>query len=300
MADTFISYKSEEREWASKLSGFLGANGISVWWDRELYAGENYSIKISAELRAASAVIVVWSPRAAESEYVLAEAHYARSKQKLVCTVIEPMDLPVPFNICNYSELANLAERRHGDALLTGIRSRLPKLSSNDREHDLTKPWLLIPVGFHTTETDTQFIRALRDEIDARSIPVFVREAVPFGREGVGSNPGPEAEKLFALCRKTVPIFVYLGWPRDDDSGYVWDIVLENLREVVPVVNPVQLFVGDTFAPRLSYKFGQAGEYFELGGTSRRSTLRCDVIPTTPNDLRDFVNRIVNELAAIV
>ena len=162
------------------------------------------------------------------------------------------------------------------------------------------RPWLLVPVSFHPTEKEERFSSMLRSEIDSRNTPVFLHDAAPLGRAGVGPNSQtPESTELFELAKKTVPIFVYLDWPTDDDSGYVWDVVLENLRDVVASIDAVQLFVGDTRGSRVSYKFGE-GESFELGGKSSALTLGFDPIPDSPDQINKFVKTIVDELRRVI
>lgn len=53
MADVFISYAREDRARAKRLAGALEARGLSVWWDREILAGQAFDEVIEAELRKA-------------------------------------------------------------------------------------------------------------------------------------------------------------------------------------------------------------------------------------------------------
>jgi hypothetical protein len=43
MADVFISYKSEDREWAHKIDALIRPAGYTTWWDPSLQTGERYS-----------------------------------------------------------------------------------------------------------------------------------------------------------------------------------------------------------------------------------------------------------------
>src|SRR5258705_12009353 len=74
MTDIFISYSKADHTLALKLSAFLEAEGWSVWWDRNLSAGEVYRDEIMRELSAARAVIVIWTQTSVGSDWARAEA----------------------------------------------------------------------------------------------------------------------------------------------------------------------------------------------------------------------------------
>ncbi|MBX2855295.1 MAG: TIR domain-containing protein [Rhodobacteraceae bacterium] len=93
MADVFISYKREDIDVASALAAMLRAAGYSVWWDSALLAGEEFSGVIDRELKAARAVVVIWSPRSIQSKWVRAEALYAFNHETLVSLRTEDVDL---------------------------------------------------------------------------------------------------------------------------------------------------------------------------------------------------------------
>ena len=63
MADLFISYADEDREWAERLAKALEDNGWSVWWDRRLLAGQSFDQIIERELTNTKAAVVLWSRR---------------------------------------------------------------------------------------------------------------------------------------------------------------------------------------------------------------------------------------------
>lgn len=101
MADLFISYASEDRPHAEHLAQQLSAHGYSVWWDSKLQPGIPYSQVIQDRLRAAKAIIVVWTPASAKSQWVYAEAEIARGLNTVIPVFaggLNPREAPPPFN----------------------------------------------------------------------------------------------------------------------------------------------------------------------------------------------------------
>jgi TolB-like protein/Tfp pilus assembly protein PilF len=97
MADIFISYARADRERVEKLAAALEAQGYSVWWDRHIAGGAEFSEAIEKELAAAKAVIVVWSADAIKSRWVKDEAVAAADAGKLIPLTIDGAPAPMGF-----------------------------------------------------------------------------------------------------------------------------------------------------------------------------------------------------------
>jgi len=97
MADVFISYASEDRDRVKPLAEALQSRGFNVWWDRSLAAGQDYTAIIERELKAAKAVIVVWTRSSAASTFVRDEAGRARDEGRLVPVLLDRVDIPLGF-----------------------------------------------------------------------------------------------------------------------------------------------------------------------------------------------------------
>lgn len=104
--DIFISYCREERPVARRFAECFAEEGFSVWWDAQLHSGETFDEVIERELRAAKAVVVLWSPRSVASRWVRAEATLADRDNKLVPIIIEPCNRPIIFELTHAAELA--------------------------------------------------------------------------------------------------------------------------------------------------------------------------------------------------
>ncbi len=115
MADIFVSYSQQDgKEAAHALVQDLANDGYEVWWDEELVAIDNFRQKITAELEAAKAVIVIWSDAAAASDFVCAEAGLAKHRGKLVSTYVQGFArrLPLPFGDLQKVEVSDRNEIR--------------------------------------------------------------------------------------------------------------------------------------------------------------------------------------------
>ena len=105
--DIFISYSREDQAVARRFADALKAEGFDVWWDTELRPGESFDAVIEQALRAAKAVVVLWSPRSVASRWVRAEATLADRLKTLVPVIIEPCDLPIIFELTHTAQLGN-------------------------------------------------------------------------------------------------------------------------------------------------------------------------------------------------
>ena len=97
MADIFVSYGRKDRDRVQVLAAKLKAHGWSVWWDREILAGKNYSQVIERELDAARAVIVAWSSTALASDWVGNEAAEGLRRGVLIPVLLEDVRPPLEF-----------------------------------------------------------------------------------------------------------------------------------------------------------------------------------------------------------
>ena len=105
--DVFISYSREDRAAARHFAKCLAGEGLSVWWDAALHSGETFDEVIERELKAASAAVVLWSPRSVTSRWVRAEATLADRHRKLVPVIIESCDRPIIFELSHTTDLAD-------------------------------------------------------------------------------------------------------------------------------------------------------------------------------------------------
>ena len=106
MSDIFISYASQDREQAEKLSQALEKHGWSVWWDRVIPVGRVFEDVIEEEIGKARCLIVLWSKNSVGSEWVLAEVHEGvDNKTPLMPVLIEQVKIPFRFRRLHAADL---------------------------------------------------------------------------------------------------------------------------------------------------------------------------------------------------
>ncbi|WFL77528.1 TIR domain-containing protein [Altererythrobacter arenosus] len=97
MSDIFLSYARPDRERIASLAATLEAQGCSLWWDRQIEGGAEFSAVIEEQLAAAKHVVVAWSQHSLHSHWVRDEADFARTEGKLVPISLDGVLPPLGF-----------------------------------------------------------------------------------------------------------------------------------------------------------------------------------------------------------
>jgi hypothetical protein len=137
--DIFISYNRQERTAARLFAESFEKEGFSVWWDAVLHSGETFDEVIERQLRAAKAVVVLWSPRSVTSRWVRAEATQADRANKLVPVMIEPCTLPIIFELTHTADLSDWKGER-SDAVWHSLISDLRRHIGPPKEEAPAQP----------------------------------------------------------------------------------------------------------------------------------------------------------------
>ena len=107
ISDIFISYSRDDQALARRYAAAFEAEGFSVWWDAALRPGEAFDEVIEAALKAAKAVVVLWSPRSVGSRWVRAEATMADRNKTLAPVIVEPCERPIMFELTQTADLCH-------------------------------------------------------------------------------------------------------------------------------------------------------------------------------------------------
>jgi adenylate cyclase len=110
MADVFVSYSRADKARVAPLVAAIEAKGWSVWWDPAIEAGQQFDDQIDAELQAASAVLVVWTPTSVASRWVRGEARDAAERGILVPVRFAEARLPIDVRAIQTTDLDKWGE----------------------------------------------------------------------------------------------------------------------------------------------------------------------------------------------
>src|SRR5579863_6535928 len=105
MADVFVSYARSDKARVAPLVAAIEAKGWSVWWDPEITPGQEFDDQIEAEIDAAKAVLVVWTPVSVASRWVRGEAREAAERGILVPVRFEQARLPMDVRAIHTTDL---------------------------------------------------------------------------------------------------------------------------------------------------------------------------------------------------
>ena len=153
--DVFLSYATEDREWAQMLAERLRSSGVRVWFDEwELQSGDHGYTKLNDGLKYSRKLVAVWTPNYFRDDKVwtLAESYAKQDKDllarerplipvlRLDCE-IEPLFRPLIYLDCRRDDDFELRFRQ----LIEAIDLPRREFQTRDRdefefrEHELTK-----------------------------------------------------------------------------------------------------------------------------------------------------------------
>jgi TolB-like protein/Tfp pilus assembly protein PilF len=103
----FLSYAHGDHAQAQRLARVLERIGYTVWWDALIEGGTRYAQTIDQALGSADAVLVLWSNRAIESDWVRDEAAHGRDRHRLVPLSLDGTLPPLGFRQLQVIDLSS-------------------------------------------------------------------------------------------------------------------------------------------------------------------------------------------------
>ena len=97
MTSIFISYKREDELRAGMLVKALEAEGLPIWWDRNLPGGEEWRANIEKALNDARVVIVLWTRASVGADGGFVRDEASRARARLVPVRMEQVQAPLGF-----------------------------------------------------------------------------------------------------------------------------------------------------------------------------------------------------------
>ncbi len=105
MAVIFLSYSRADRPRAEMIAHALEDEGLTVWWDKILKAGQTYDEVTEGMLRDASVVVVLWSEVSVKSKWVRTEATLGERTSTLIPAMIDDAERPIMFELTQSADL---------------------------------------------------------------------------------------------------------------------------------------------------------------------------------------------------
>lgn len=106
MPDVFLSYARADESQARRLAEALESRGWSVFWDRRILDGEDFSVTIQHALDDARCIVVLWSRTSVASRFVRDEATEGING-RLVPALIEAVKQPLGFRQIQAADLSD-------------------------------------------------------------------------------------------------------------------------------------------------------------------------------------------------
>jgi TIR domain-containing protein len=128
MADIFISYAREDEVRIQPLVRVLETRAWSIFWDRQIPAGQTWRSYIGKALGDARCVIVAWSRDSIVSDWVSEEADVGKKRGILIPVLLDAVEPPIGFRSIQAADLTDWQSDRlspHFEKLLHEIRGVL-------------------------------------------------------------------------------------------------------------------------------------------------------------------------------
>jgi len=128
----FLSYARDDEAYARRLASALKQSGYTIWWDALIQGGAAYSRSIAEALETADVVIVLWSARSIESDWVRDEAGQGRERHRLVPLSIDGSKPPLGFRQYQVIDISRWHGRKNAPEM-AAIERAIESVLGNDQ-----------------------------------------------------------------------------------------------------------------------------------------------------------------------
>jgi len=214
MADIFISYAHVDRDKVERIAAALEAAGHSVWWDRNILSGAEFSKDIQKALEEARVAVVCWSRASVESNWVKDEANFAIREGKLLSGSLDGTEPPLGFRQYQCTDLMEL------DAGVADLKAAIARRF--DPDAPVPKP--------------KRRLRLKRLVAPALGLAALAAVAGYFAFDrGSEPAPAPSAEKA-APAARSVAVLPFLAMSSGEDDGFFADGLTEEIINALTTV----------------------------------------------------------------
>ncbi|NUR45160.1 MAG: TIR domain-containing protein [Sphingomonas sp.] len=143
MAGVFLSYDRDDSAAAKVIATALEKLGHSVWWDLHVRGGAQFAKVIEEALKAADAVVVLWSKDAIDSAWVRDEAAAGRDSGRLIPATIDGTEAPLgfrQFQVIDLTDWKRGARSRSFNQLADAIEHAAPAIQTGAPGEAVNQP----------------------------------------------------------------------------------------------------------------------------------------------------------------
>lgn len=137
--DVFVSYTRAEEADARRLIAVLEQSGFSVWWDGMLQAGTVFTRTTEQALDQAKAVLVLWSAKSVQSNWVRDEAQAGRETGRLVPVSFDGTLPPLGFRQFQSVDLSRWSGKQDAPEFRS-VLDAVSRLVGEDRKAAASAP----------------------------------------------------------------------------------------------------------------------------------------------------------------
>lgn len=234
MADIFVSYAREDRDWVARFSKELcSSTGCKVWWDRSILPGQQFDEAIERAMGEAACVVVVWSKQSVGSRWVRAEAREACRREVLVPVRTESVILPLEFSSFETQDLSAWRGEPENDEFLE-LAETVREMVSQDRREPAapTRPEQPPVIGGQLTRPGKRRLQHMAAAIFAAlvliggaAITVVSWKTAPASPPSKQSQQAPKPNVTPTALSPVLPHLAYGTWTLRnavDEEGNEW------------------------------------------------------------------------------
>lgn len=127
----FISYSHHDRSLARRLSRVATGFGLEHWWDDELALSTPWNAELEQRLGSATSIVVLWTPKSCNSDWVQREARIGADAAKLVQLRFDQASLPNEFAALQAADVPSWEENTHPRGIRRALNG-IARLQSRD------------------------------------------------------------------------------------------------------------------------------------------------------------------------
>ena len=250
-ADVFLSYKSEEEEYARKVRKVLEDNGISCWMAPDsIPVGSNYMKQIPQAIDNCKVMIVLISEKSQKSTWVKNEFSQAITKNKLIIPyLIQDCQLEDEFAFSMSTMQQVYAWKNEEDALnriVKDIREALGDDPNARIEISVVKKPKISPVIIGVIAALAIiglflvfFNKTKNDPTPTASAEVYYSELVPYYLTGLYQNADEARNDSYSPDTYDKAFSVLSFIRNDSDKSVFVEKIACDIDEVIPDTTPV-------------------------------------------------------------